>query len=266
MLAVRVFPTLEFSHYAVVPGTVADEVIAERKCATISTMRNGISAAVLVGMILLAVPLLANATSTRTLSRGSRGSDVAALQRFLTGGLLLCGADDCEGASLANVPSFAHDAGDRINYPTRYTNVFDMVNMLPGTRTAVSVTGTSDVGAIASSNATAAGIIVYNYNFNFGTNPYFTSSAVDQSKNETVNVTFSNLPFNGPVTIKRYVIDQNTSNVEKFIDAGTTPTQEGSALQMTEQYSGTVTNGALVLPAQQAMTPSSVSLWMVTAQ
>jgi hypothetical protein len=103
-----------------------------------------------------------------------------------------------------------------------------------------------------------------------GTAPQFfswrrrASEANQIGKNETVNVLFSHLPFNGPVTIK-YVVDQNTSNVQKFIDAGTTPTLAGSALQMTEQYTGTVVNGALVLPAQ-AMTPSSVSLWTISIQ
>jgi hypothetical protein len=170
------------------------------------------------------------------------------LQRYFTKSPLL-------NRTALSLPSFTHDSGNRIDYPTAYTNVFDMVNMLPGTRSTVSTSSTADVGAIASSNATAAGIVVYNYNFDYTTE-------TDQSKNETVNVSLSHLPFNGPVTIKRYVVDQNTSNVQKLIDAGTTPTLAGSALQMTEQYT---VNGALVLAAQ-AMTPSSVSLWTISIQ
>ena len=78
-----------------------------------------------------------------------------------------------------------------------------------------------------------------------------------------MTVAFKNLPFNGPVTVDRYLIDAKTSNLNYWVAAGKTPPSvQVTQLQKVESFSASSTNGQLTLPARQ-LGPSAVSLWIV---
>ncbi len=148
---------------------------------------------------------------------------------------------------------------DGIDYPKPNYNAFRMFTMLPGTRKAVTLPAQQgDVRGFASADASSAGLIAHNYNYRYNWPSDYTDLSVDQS----VVPGFTNLPFSGPVIVERYLIDRNTSNVARYLDAGQAPDYYGSMLTRVEYCSASVAQGTLVLPAR-VLGPSAVSLWLV---
>jgi hypothetical protein len=131
--------------------------------------------------------------------------------------------------------------------------------MLPGTRKAVAYCEQHpDVKAIASADASAAGLVVYNYNFRFN----WPSDNTDLTAAQAVTPAFANLSFSGPVTVDRYLVDRETSNIARYLDAGEAPDHHGTMLARVETCTATVSGGTLALPAR-VLGPSAVSLWIV---
>ncbi|MCP3399285.1 hypothetical protein [Bradyrhizobium sp. CCGB20] len=127
-------------------------------------------------------------------------------------------------------------------YPKPVANLFKMYNKMSGQRVQAALTGGSDshLNAFATwdgSNATA-NIMLYNYDATrvFGSN---TSTEVP----EAFSLAVDNLPFsNGPVTVERYLIDANNSNLARFlVDSSRSPDLQKTTL------TGTVTGGKLTL-------------------
>jgi hypothetical protein len=80
---------------------------------------------------------------------------------------------------------------------------------------------------------------------------------------ENVTVSFKNLQFSGPVTVDRYLIDAQTSNLNYWVAAGKLPPSvQASQLQKVESISAVATSGSLSLPTRQ-LGPSAVSMWVV---
>lgn len=165
------------------------------------------------------------------------------------------------GASTTGSPTVASldYIRDGIDYPKPVLNTFRMFTMLPGTRKAVTLpTAQPDVRAFASADGAAAGLMAFNYNFRFN----YPSDYTDLTTSQTVVPGFINLAFSGDVTVERYLVDQNTSNIARYLDAGLAPDYNGSMLALVERCSATVSGGSLVLPAR-ILKPSAVSLWIV---
>jgi hypothetical protein len=136
-----------------------------------------------------------------------------------------------------------------------------MVDRMTGTRKSAAVNAAkSNLYALAASDSTSASLIVSNYNY---TASFAARTASDVSKNETVTVAFNHLPFNGTVTVDRYLIDGQTSNLDYWVAAGTIPPSvQATQLQKVESFTANSTGGTLVLPARQ-LSQSAVSLWIV---
>lgn len=180
-----------------------------------------------------------------------------ALGGTATGGSYLLVRDNFGGdaTGVPGITSFSHFYGG-VDYPKAALNAFHAVTMLPGTRKAVTTSSTQpNVRGLAGANSTSAGLLAYNFNFRFSDN-------VDLTTDQTVVPGFSGLAFNGGATVERHLIDRNTSNVARYLDAGQTPDLGGSSLTRVEQCNATVDQGNLVLPAR-VLGPSAVSLWTV---
>src|SRR4029077_7713479 len=150
---------------------------------------------------------------------------------------------------------------DSVEYPKPISNAFTMVDRLKGTRK-LATTGAAkpNLLALASSDSHSAGLIVANYNYNFD---YTHKNFSDRTSSEAVTVAFKNLPFSGAVTVERYLVDAQTSNLDHWIAEGKTPPSvQATQLQRVETFTTTSTNGALILPARQ-LGQSAVSLWIV---
>jgi len=185
------------------------------------------------------------------------------LQGTVTGGSFL-GIRDNSGTDVAGVSSNMYFASwlhvkNSTEYPKPITNAFTMVTQMAGTRKSASVnTAKPDLNAFASSDGASASVVVANYNTVFGN-----QSNADLTKNESVTVAFQNLPFNGPVTVDRYVIDAKTSNLNYWVAAGQLPSSvQAAQLQKVESFSATSTGGTVSVPARE-LGQSAVSLWIV---
>jgi len=150
---------------------------------------------------------------------------------------------------------------DSVEYPKAIANAFTMVDRMKGTRKSTTTDSAKpDLLALASSDSHSASLIVANYNYDFD---YAHKNYSDRTSTESVTVAFKNLPFSGPVTVERYLIDAQTSNLYQWIAEGNTPPSvQATQLQRVETYTTTSTNGALILPARQ-LGQSAVSLWIV---
>src|SRR5262249_49723823 len=138
--------------------------------------------------------------------------------------------------------------------PKPAANVFKMFAMMTGTRRPATLSTTassSNLGAFAASDANSASVVVFNYD-----SLMFSRPAVDTP--ETFSVELDNLPFNGTVTVQRYLVDANTSNLAAFLAQ---PSQPDPSLQMVEQFSAELQNGKLVLPSRSL--GLGVTLWRV---
>ena len=161
----------------------------------------------------------------------------------------------------APVASFTHiDNGT--DYPKPTYNTFRMFTMLPGTRKAVTLSSLQpDIRALAAADASSAGLLVSNYNYRFN----YPTDYTDLTTNQTVTPGFASLAFTGGVTVERYLIDQNTSNIGRYIDGNLPLSYTGASLTKVESCVATVdSTGTLVLPSR-VLGPSAVSLWLVRA-
>lgn len=169
----------------------------------------------------------------------------AAVASGVTAGsyLILSDATGTAGTGDLGQQSMMHKLTDSSGvhyYPKPVTNVFKMFNMMTGTRNAatVSPTGaTSNLSAFATSDATSASVLIYNYNSSVFNNSG--SSMVETPEGFTINL--GNLwgpqAYTGAVTIKRYVVDANTSNLYAFLKPdGTHPSPELQAPDVTTGY------------------------------
>jgi hypothetical protein len=188
-----------------------------------------------------------------------------ALRGTVTGGAFLEVRDN-QGHDTAGTHSNMYGASwnhvdNSVEYPKAIANAFTMVDRLKGTRRSATTDASKpDLLALASSDAHSASLIVANYNYDFD---YAHKNYSDRTSSEGVTVAFKNLPFNGPVTVDRYLIDAKTSNLDHWIAEGKTPPSvQSTQLQRVESFSTTSTNGALILPERQ-LGQSAVSLWIV---
>jgi Glycosyl hydrolase catalytic core len=188
-----------------------------------------------------------------------------ALTGTVTGGSFLEVRDN-QGADLVGVSSNMFEASwnhveNSVEYPKAIANAFSMVNRMTGTRKSVTVnTAKPDLKAFATSNAHTASLIVANYNYLFD---WPNQNFSDLTTNESVTVEFENLPFSGPVTVDRYLIDAQTSNLNYWVAAGITPPSVSiTQLQKVETFSAISSGGTLTLPVAQ-FGQSAVSLWIV---
>jgi hypothetical protein len=188
-----------------------------------------------------------------------------ALEGTVIGGSFL-GVRDNQGLDIAGVNADMYSASwnhveNSMEYPKAIANAFSMVGRMNGTRKSAAVNSEKpDLYALASSDAQSASLIVANYNYLFD---WTDKNYSDLTSDETVTVGFENLPFSGPVTVDRYVIDAQTSNLDYWVAAGQTPPSVGATqLQKVESFSATSTSGTLTLPARQ-FGRSAVSLWIV---
>jgi hypothetical protein len=154
-----------------------------------------------------------------------------------------------------------HHVLNSVEYPKPATNAFSMVDRMKGTRRSTTVgTAKSNLRALASSDANSASLILANYNYLFD---YEHKNYSDLSKVENVTVAFKNLPFSGPVTVDRYLIDAQTSNLSYWTATGDIPpTVQSTQLQKVDSISAMATNGVLTLPETQ-LGQSAVTLWIV---
>jgi len=136
-------------------------------------------------------------------------------------------------------------------FPKPPANVFKMFSMMTGARRAVTLpTATPYLGAFASTDANSAGVLVFNYNYDYS----FTDTP------QTFSVELDNLPFNGVVTVQRYLVDANTSNLAAYLSQ---PGQPDPRLQQVEQFTAQVIGGQLTLPARTL--GLGVTLWRVVS-
>jgi hypothetical protein len=144
-------------------------------------------------------------------------------------------------------------------YPKPVANVFKMFAMMTGTRRQVALSpaggSNSNLGAFVTSDrdAKSADVLVFNYD-----SQMFSRPPVDTPEN--VLVELDNLPFDdGPVSVRRYLVDANTSNLKAFLDNSNHP---DPSLQMVEQFTAQVQDGRLVLPSVSL--GLGVTLWKVS--
>jgi hypothetical protein len=188
-----------------------------------------------------------------------------ALKGTVTGGSFLEVRDN-QGHDTAGVSSdmfegsWNHVEGGK-EYPKAVANAFSMVNRMTGARKSVTTNSAKpNLLALSSSDSSSASLIVANYSYLFN---YTQKTYSDLSINEGVTVGFKNLPFNGAVTVDRYLIDAQTSNLDYWVAAGKVPPSvQATQLQKVESFSAVVTGGVVTLPARQ-LGPSAVSLWVV---
>jgi hypothetical protein len=84
----------------------------------------------------------------------------------------------------------------------------------------------------------------------------------DLSTPKAVNVQFNNLPFSGRAVVQRYLIDANTSNLARYLDAEQRPDYGGTNLQKVEETNVIISKGTVILP-QVTLGKSAVSLWII---
>jgi xylan 1,4-beta-xylosidase len=156
-------------------------------------------------------------------------------------------------------PSLLH-MSNRMEYPKPTYNACKMFSFLPGDRKMVSQSSNQpDLVAIASASSNSAGIIIANYKYLFD---YSNRVFKDLSTPKAVNVQFNNLPFSGRAVVQRYLIDANTSNLARYLDAEQRPDYGGTNLQKVEETNVIISKGTVILP-QVTLGKSAVSLWII---
>jgi hypothetical protein len=188
-----------------------------------------------------------------------------ALKGTVTGGSFLAirdnsGTDVAGANSNIDLASWLHVLNS-VEYPKPISNAFSAVSHMTGTRKSAAVTASKpDLCAMASSDSSSASLIVANYNYLFD---YNGKNFSDLTRNENVTVAFENLPFSGPVTVDRYLVDAKNSNLYYWVAAGKVPPSvQITQLQKVESFPAAANGGVLALPARQ-LGPSAVSLWIV---
>jgi hypothetical protein len=169
---------------------------------------------------------------------------------------------DVTSALMLNQASLMHKQvasnGSVSYYPKALTNVFKMFARMQGERRPVtlSTTGTSNLGAFATSDplGATADIIVYNYDHALA------FQAINGSLPETAEeftVRFDNLP-DGQVKVERFLVDSETSNLRAFI---ADPSHSPDLYAVQTLYMQ-VTNSQLTLPATELKL--GVTHWRIT--
>jgi hypothetical protein len=188
-----------------------------------------------------------------------------ALKGTITGGSYLevrdnHGHDTVGSDSDMMLASWNHRQNNE-EYPKAIANVFSMVSRMSGTRKMATVTTNKpNLYALASSDSSSASLIVSNFSY---ASSWATKKAIDNSTAQTVTAGFKGLPFNGAVTVDRYLVDATTSNLTHWFFAGKTPPSvSATQLQKVESFSATASGGTVILPARQ-LGQSAVSLWIV---
>jgi IPT/TIG domain/Putative Ig domain/Glycosyl hydrolase catalytic core len=188
-----------------------------------------------------------------------------ALKGTVTGGAFLEVRDnqghDTAGANADIYGASWNHVENSVEYPKPITNAFTMVERMVGTRKSIAVNLTKpNLYALASASSNSASLIVANYNYLFD---WTHKNYTDQTTVENVTVAFKNLSFSGLVTVDRYLIDDQTSNLDSWVSAGKTPPSvQSTQLQKVESFSASVTSGTLSLPVRQ-FGQSAVSLYIV---
>jgi len=93
-------------------------------------------------------------------------------------------------------------------------------------------------------------VLVFNYPYDYS----YTDTP------QTFSVELDHLPFNGEVTVERYLVDANTSNLKAFL---TQPSHPDPTLQQVEQFTAKVTGGQIILPARTL--GLGVTLWRIVS-
>jgi hypothetical protein len=188
-----------------------------------------------------------------------------ALKGTITGGSFLEVRDnhgeDVAGANSSMYLATWHHVEHGVEYPKPIVNTFSMVDRMTGTRKSAAVNpAKSELHALASCDSSSASLIVSNYRY---VASFAAKTASDTSRNETVTVAFTNLPFSGAVTVDRYVVDAKTSNLNYWVATGKVPPSvKATQLQKVESFSANSTGGTVSLPARD-LGQSAVSLWIV---
>jgi xylan 1,4-beta-xylosidase len=178
-------------------------------------------------------------------------------------------------------PSFLHFRDSNGNtlvesseeYPKPVYNVCKMFTLLPGTRKSVdALSAQPNLLAVAAANSDSAGVVVANYSTAFSQEIQDPNDPnkkiltnIDQSVDEPVIIQFNGLPFSGRAIVQQYLIDANTSNLAKYLDAGQVPDSSGTQLQKISDTEVDVTNGLVSLP-QIILGKSAVSLWVIQSK
>ncbi|MEL7588219.1 MAG: hypothetical protein AAGU19_16035 [Prolixibacteraceae bacterium] len=146
---------------------------------------------------------------------------------------------------------------NKVIYPNPVYNVFRMFNMLPGQRKKlIWKNGNIQLGAIASGTKDAVGLIVYNYDWD-------NASITDRSVSHEFQVKVAAPTLSGNITVKRFLMDHEHSNVAKYVDAGAIPPLQDVELQQVEEYSVQAVNDTITLAAT-TLGQSAVSLWLLS--
>jgi hypothetical protein len=151
-----------------------------------------------------------------------------------------------------------------VEYPKAIANAFSMIGRMAGQRKAVAVNpGKASLYALASASQTSSSVIVSNYNY---IADWKAQTVTDASKSQSVTVAFKNLAFSGPVTVDRYLIDAQTSNVNYWIANGKTPPSvQATQLQKVESFSTNSIGGVVSLSARN-LGQSAVSFWVIQSK
>jgi hypothetical protein len=161
---------------------------------------------------------------------------------------------------LATISSYIYAGGAR-EFPKPAFNACRMVANLQGARVrTVASPSQPNLVTIASTKSGVTSVIVANYKLSYDTP---TSRYIEQSKPERVSLTLSGVPFSGDATVRRYLIDANTSNIAQYLSRGATPVSSGSELQEVENYTVATSGGSVTLP-EVTLGPSGVSQWIIS--
>ncbi len=143
-----------------------------------------------------------------------------------------------------------------VTYAKPSFNVLRMFSSLPGTRRPVTTTNWhNDLGVTASSSNTQVGIVVHNYNYNACTEQEKTTA-------QTVTLSVAGSSLNGSQIVRRYLVDANNSNMNKYLLLNQIPHMHDCELKLVETFNVTFGGGAASLPAC-TLDPSAVSLWLI---
>lgn len=185
------------------------------------------------------------------------------------------------GTSLLGTASLLHTYGGEPPYtflPKPPTNVFKMYTLMSGLRNQVTVTpvtSSSHLDAFVTSDESSTSVMVYNFDpyvvFNNDSN---TRTDTQENFSIVISKLFKTNSYSGPVTVKRYQVDKDTSNLKNFIEyanahSGNTDGAPDPRLQMIEDYTANVVNGELHLQSSTEGAPAKplglgVTLYRIT--
>ncbi|MGD9557271.1 MAG: hypothetical protein AB7V25_09660 [Mangrovibacterium sp.] len=149
---------------------------------------------------------------------------------------------------------------NKVIYPKPVFNVFRMFNQLPGDRKKVEWRKLHiQLGAIASASENKAGVLVYNYDWD-------DKAMIDRSEPHEVQVKIAARGVKGQITVKRYLMDQEYSNLAKYVDTDFLPPPVPACeLQKVEEYTLQASQDTITLKPG-TMGKSAVSLWLVSQE